>query len=1399
MKNLMRIFVAMVALFAVSCVTDTTEDVGVGLTNGGAQTTIAISLEESRTQLGEKAGDLYPLYWSEGDQISINGVASTELSANEAGSAVATFSVTGELKAPYCIAYPAANAGEVVFAAQQSYVEGTFSNGASTMYGYSENGEGISMNNLTGVLKVGVVGEHKLVLAQVSTADRAPIAGQFTLDFTIGELAATAASKEVIEYSFGEGVQLSSEATYLHLAVPAGVYDELYVTLYDADGGVMYATVKAGDSKPLSVGKVREFSNNIVYAPNANVYVIRDKESLKGFAAAVNEADSAYTTDALLVADVDMTGEDWTSINWKSASGADGGAQLATFHGNGYAIKGLNAPLFDTLTANVKGLHLRDVNINETARPNVGSLARWLRASKVGEAIAKPLISHCSTTGKITIDCKEFTYDANRELAAYGPFSAGGLIATCLTADIEDCVNEIDMDIKRVVASSNTTTLYPWIGGIVGYIEAIDRTGDSYTAELCSNLRRLENKGDINYHDPQTTFTTSTYSKLSASVGGILGANATKSTACEMHDLVNRGNISMSGKTGNNTYLGGIAGRPETADARNWYNYGKMSFTEGGARLIYLGGVFGYSAAALENNYTNIHNYGEVEVKNITFYSICIGGTIGSALSNSAYEKTNRISNISNNAPVTVSDVTQQTGHTANAYFRVGGVSAWIQHNLEDAVNNKEGVVTIKNASLYNNESGLNGFCVGGVVGYKTVFYTDRCTNHAEINVNATTSTVDATMAKADKVRMNVGGCFGWKNDTTGDECVNNGNINVSGSYVGRLVVGGVVGVGNTSYSATTWRSNIWTNLTNNGDVTIKDGTLAQHVASIGGIMGWTQAGVENATNNGNIYIGTGYKVCNENHFSTMFAYVAKTTTNFKNVTNKGNLTIANMAYTAVVYAGGLFGYALENGSYPGIDGAYQYGKVSINASRPARTVWKDELTSGATMATGNIGGFLGGLLNDAIVYEGASMDINISSMTSFTAKGASSADVGNLQYGEIAWGMKDYPTNCTNYADFTLTGTVGGTFYSGMFGAAYNYSRKNCTNYGTQTINATIKTNCFPSHGCYDGAANATFVNCHNHGDIVFGPKCKITRQLRTGMIYAKIETADKTNVIDGCSNSGDIIVEKGATIGTECRLGSAVGCQVRGRVLIRNGFTNTGNISFAGAHSGSNSSVNPLCLGGIIGNSANNGEGDSNASLYALAAKVTIGAIAYEAGSWTGDVVNTGDITYTGTSKNGVTIGGLFASAKSPHSTYPYPTGMRFVYTGDISASGTFVKATTATDTTASVELINGIGGIYGYSNIANLVVENAEVYTNITASGYPNVGMLFGFARTANAYAKNCKVGGSTAREYNTEDEEYITNYLTASNYYKYIYASGASTDWSGTDNYDGCTWLSSKPAN
>ena len=122
MKKNAILWMLAVVTIAFSCTTDATHDLGVGPENNGGLTEVTLSLEQSRTQLGEKAGEVYPLLWSEGDQISINGVASTALSASEAGAASATFSVVGNPTKPYCIAYPAATAGQVLFAEKQNYV-----------------------------------------------------------------------------------------------------------------------------------------------------------------------------------------------------------------------------------------------------------------------------------------------------------------------------------------------------------------------------------------------------------------------------------------------------------------------------------------------------------------------------------------------------------------------------------------------------------------------------------------------------------------------------------------------------------------------------------------------------------------------------------------------------------------------------------------------------------------------------------------------------------------------------------------------------------------------------------------------------------------------------------------------------------------------------------------------------------------------------------------------------------------------------------------------------------------------------------------------------------------------------------------------------------------------------
>ena len=184
MKNLTKIFMAVVAgMFAFSCVTDTTEDLGVKVGGHEGVTTLTLSMAEvTKTHLGAKEGDLYPLYWSEGDAISVNGVTSTPLTAEQANGADASFTFDGELSAPYCVVYPAAvtktdgeategeegvepepetpvaTAYPVHFLTEQPYTVGTFAPAAAPMYGYAEVKGTITMQHLTGVLRLAKIG-----------------------------------------------------------------------------------------------------------------------------------------------------------------------------------------------------------------------------------------------------------------------------------------------------------------------------------------------------------------------------------------------------------------------------------------------------------------------------------------------------------------------------------------------------------------------------------------------------------------------------------------------------------------------------------------------------------------------------------------------------------------------------------------------------------------------------------------------------------------------------------------------------------------------------------------------------------------------------------------------------------------------------------------------------------------------------------------------------------------------------------------------------------------------------------------------------------------------------------------------------------------------------------------
>ena len=269
-----KIFTTLVtALIAISCVTDATENICLNKEHSFVtESSITLSLEGSRTQLGEKVGEGYPLYWSEGDKISANGIESTAAIIDKENPYCATFNFGSTLADKLHIAYPAAPEGKVIFAAEQVHSgNSTFGNGVSTMYGIAD-GKGIELKHLTGVLKFGIVGSATLTKVTIATADYTPIAGRFDIDFESGAVTPTADATNTITYSFGDGLKLNSATpTYVHIAIPAGEYSLLRVRLYDSEGGIMQAEIRAPSTKPIKAGYVREFSNTITYkAGSAN-------------------------------------------------------------------------------------------------------------------------------------------------------------------------------------------------------------------------------------------------------------------------------------------------------------------------------------------------------------------------------------------------------------------------------------------------------------------------------------------------------------------------------------------------------------------------------------------------------------------------------------------------------------------------------------------------------------------------------------------------------------------------------------------------------------------------------------------------------------------------------------------------------------------------------------------------------------------------------------------------------------------------------------------------------------------------------------------------------------------------------------------------------------------------
>ena len=621
MKNFAKFFVSVAVLFVgVSCATDSTEDLGQQVVGKG-QTTITVSTG-TRTSLGDKVDGEYPVYWSNGDQLSLNGVASAPLADVEANSTTASFTWEGTFDAPFCVAYPASDEGTVTFAAEQSYVEGTFSQNAVPMIGYSDEVgvSGVQLEYLAGVLQFNVSGAATLASMIIETVDGTPIAGVFDCDFATGTVKPQAGSRSSIDYSFGEeGMPVEVGASF-HVAVPAGVYEAVKVLFIEQDGKTYEATLRAPDSKPIDAGQVREFS--VTYKADKEYIVIKDATSLATFAEAVKTTPDL---EAIVLADVDASSiaADWTPIE----------GFTGLLRGNGKTISGLTKPLFDDLQCTVTNLTVNSTLVITTTRGGV--FANTMSAGK---------IVNCVAHGSIT-------YQRKSSVPHVGGF-IGSLTATTEGLEITGCTNYCNIVIAGDTEGKTDANLY--FGGIAGHVKSVvisncENYGSiTFNAIKGSDTARYLNAGGIvggNTGNPATFIDCTNYGTITISkdpacsisyvrAAGIIGVTNVASVG---HNLTNNGDFSFYAAP--RYWCGGIIGHSQSgastdlANFSNCVNTGSITMSNAGSGVCYIGGCLGCIEANASRVIKDFHNRGNI-ILNETRASVVsrrmfVGGVIG--------------------------------------------------------------------------------------------------------------------------------------------------------------------------------------------------------------------------------------------------------------------------------------------------------------------------------------------------------------------------------------------------------------------------------------------------------------------------------------------------------------------------------------------------------------------------------------------------------------------------------------------------------------------------------------------------------------------------------------------------------------------------------------------------
>ena len=995
---------AVVLVAAYSCATDTAEDLGV---NFSQDHKVTLSIEESRTQLGEKADGVYPVTWCENDAVAINGVASNGITISGNGTA-AEFSFATEVVRPYNVVYPAPAAGTVAsaenlqvvtFPATQLYKAGSFAEGAAPMYGYAaavaegEEAAPIEMQHLTGVLRFAVKGDATLSHITVSTAE-AKIAGNFDVDCTLGAIAPQSDATNSITLSFGEGLTLGAEATPIYIAVPVGKYGIITVEMVStaAEKNTMVAKFNS-DYHPIAAGIVKEFAE-ITFAPTEageatdEEFIISNEAELRKFAGLVECGQFAPRTAAKVVATIDLTNaKSWKSIGALNGITFDGGSD------KGYEIKGLTAPLFaDAQNSTIKNVKLTDVNIIENESLYYGAIVCQATAST---------IDNCSVSGNVVYNntaVSGFTTSLTGSTIDTTPddLCIGGVAGLLRESSITNCTNYSNITIEEYVVSTSTTSDVS-VGGIVGSLICVK---DNYGA-----ISNCHNKGVI--------ASNASKGKVRPVIGGVAGyvTYVNISNISNGEQGTTKGSITLENILGNCTRLGGIIGATRATiidgatnyapieykkmiqypyaggmigqshnigptEYKNLTNYGTFTTASGSTAVSgtpYLGGILGRQAGTCTME--NCDNYGAMNVGHLATGDTRVAGIIGGGETVSCEDCDNygaitfngksanlyvagiagrindgapKFNNNDNNAPISITTTSTEGYIGGVAGFLKTGTDTWTANT-----NGEKGDIT-----LAGEFSGNCGVC--GLAAYCNYANSD-CSNAGDILVTATNKTGS----------FYIGG-HSWTGNQTITNFTNSGDIVFGGTLI---ATGKSVFIYGTNYTP----GKVLTNIHNSGDVKITKDAVINGDVKMGGFARSTGAATYvNCSNSGDIIFEGTLATSNKALNMGSIAGDANAATKFQgSFTNSGD----------VIFAGDIKGIARIGGLYGFLNGATAVAKAGTivkNSGNVYNYITKDGVTKVGKATILCLGGIAGmTFVNQTVEY------INVGNIYARNAEGA--------------------------------------------------------------------------------------------------------------------------------------------------------------------------------------------------------------------------------------------------------------------------------------------------------------------------------------------------------------------------------------------------------------------------